>query len=214
MLKLFRRFWLVLLIPFMVISMPATVSAEEYKEGVHYTRITKPVRTQDPSKVEVVELFGYWCPHCNTFERHLEPWKKKMGDQAYFKHVPVVFRPNQTEFAAAYYVAKALGLEEKTHPALFNLIHRQRQWINNKEQLGKFFANYGVDEARFSKIYDSFSIKSQLSSGQKKARAYQITGVPSMVVNGKYLVTAGTAGSQRKMLKVVDYLISKESAAL
>ncbi|OMH39600.1 hypothetical protein BGP75_03055 [Motiliproteus sp. MSK22-1] len=211
MLRQLGRAWIALLIiPFMAVA----AQAAEYEEGVHYTRLAKQVRTQDPSKVEVVEMFGYWCPHCNNFERYLEPWKKKLGDQAYFKHIPVVFRPNQTEFAKAYYIAKALGVEDKTHSGLFSLIHRQRQWINNKEQLGEFFANYGVDEASFNKVYNSFSINSQLSSGNKKASAYQITGVPSLVVNGKYLVSAESAGSQRNMLKVVDYLIAKERAEL
>ncbi len=210
MLKLLRLTWIVVL---MLPWLAAGVHADEYTEGVHYTKLAKEVRTQDPDKVEVVELFGYWCPHCNTFERYLEPWKKNMSDSAYFKHIPVVFRPNQTEFAKAYYVAQALGVEDKTHSALFNLIHRQRQWINNKEQLGQFFANYGVDEADFSKAYDSFTISSQLNSGKKKAQAYQITGVPSLVVNGKYLITAQSAGGQREMLQVVDYLIDKESIA-
>ncbi len=211
MLKFVRQICCVLLfLPLLSLN----VQAEEYREGEHYTKIAKPVRTQDPSKVEVVELFGYWCPHCNNFERHLEPWKKSMDEQSYFKHIPVVFSAKQLEFAKAYYVSKALGVEEQTHPALFNLIHRQRQWINNKEQLAAFFASYGVDDAAFNKAYNSFSINTQLNSGKKKTKAYQVRGVPSMVVNGKYLVTADTAGSQRDMLKVVDYLIKKEKGSL
>ncbi len=211
MMKFVRQIWCVLLLlPLLSLNL----QAEEYNEGEHYTKISKPVRTQDPSKVEVVELFGYWCPHCNNFERHLEPWKKNMDAQSYFKHIPVVFSANQTEFAKAYYVAKALGVEKQAHQGLFNLIHRQRQWIDTKEQLAAFFASYGVEESAFNKAYNSFSISSQLNSGKKKAKAYQVRGVPSLVVNGKYLVTAETAGSQRNMLKVVDYLINKEKQAL
>ncbi|MEH6627602.1 MAG: thiol:disulfide interchange protein DsbA/DsbL [Motiliproteus sp.] len=211
MLKFVRQIGCVLLLlPLLSLSL----QAEEYREGEHYTRISNPVRTEDPSKVEVVELFGYWCPHCNNFERQLQPWKKTMDAQSYFKHIPVVFSAKQVEFAKAYYVAKTLGVEKQAHPALFNLIHRQRKWINNKAELAAFFANYDVDDAAFNKAYDSFAINTQLSSGKKKAKAYQISGVPSLVVNGKYLVTAATAGSQRNMLKVVDYLIEKEKSLL
>ncbi|MCW8883937.1 MAG: thiol:disulfide interchange protein DsbA/DsbL [Motiliproteus sp.] len=211
MLKSVRHAWcLLLLLPLLSLNL----QAEEYEEGVHYQKISKPVRTQDASKVEVVELFGYWCPHCNNFERHLEPWKKKMDAQSYFKHIPVVFRPNQAEFAKAYYVAKSLGVEKKAHGALFNLIHRQRQWINTDEELAKFFAGLGVSQSDFDKAYKSFALNSQMSSGKKKARAYEITGVPAMVVNGKYRVSADMAGSQRNMLKVVDFLISKEKELL
>ncbi len=199
-----------LLLPFM--AMP--LQAAEFKEGVHYTKLPKVVRTQDPAKVEVVEVFGYWCPHCSKFERYLGPWKQQLPEDVDFKHLPVVFRPNQTEFAKAYYVAKALGNSEDVHPALFSLIHQQRGWINNKQQLATFFADFGVSETDFNKAYGSFSINSQLSLGKKKAREYSIRGVPSLVVNGKYLVNAETAGSQRGMLEVVDFLVAQERVAL
>ncbi|WP_210398264.1 thiol:disulfide interchange protein DsbA/DsbL [Motiliproteus sediminis] len=197
----------------MIPLLSTTALAADFKEGVHYTKLPKEVRTADPSKVEVVEMFGYWCPHCNNFERYLGPWKKQQDDSVDFKHIPVVFRGNQEEFARAYYVAKALEVEEQAHPQLFNLIHRQRQWINNKEQLGQFFAGLGVSADDFDKAYSSFAINSQMNWGRKKAGEYRISGVPSMVVNGKYLVTAEKAGGQRQMLEVVDFLVAKEKAA-
>jgi len=191
-----------------------SVQAAEFKEGVHYTQLPQAVRTADPSKVEVVEMFGYWCPHCNNFERYLEPWKRQQDSAVDFKHVPVVFRGNQEEFARAYYVAKELGVEAQAHPQLFNMIHRQRQWIDNKTQLGQFFAGLGVSQEAFDKVYGSMMINSQMNLGRKRAGEYRISGVPSMIVNGKYLVTAEQAGGQRQMLEVVDHLVAKEKAAL
>lgn len=199
-----------LLLPLLAVS----VQAEGFKEGVHYTKLPQPVRTQNPAKVEVVEAFGYWCPHCDRFERYLEPWKLKKPEYVDFKRIPIIFRPNQTEFAKAYFVAEALGKTEQAHPALFSLIHRQRSWINTKEQLAEFFAGFNVGEVDFNKAYSSFSINSQLNLSKKKAREYGIKGVPSMVVNGKYLVDAQAAGSQKKMLEVVNYLVAQEKAAL
>ncbi len=199
-----------LMMPLLALS----VQAAEFKQGVHYTKLPQAVRTQNPAKVEVVEVFGYWCPHCDKFERYLGPWKQQKPDHVDFKHLPMIFRPNQTEFAKAYYVAEALGKTEQAHPALFSLIHRQRGWINTKEQLAEFFAGYGVNEADFNKAYGSFSINSQLNLSKKKAREYGIKGVPAMVVNGKYLVSAQGAGSQKAMLDVVDYLVAQEKSAL
>lgn len=211
MLKLFKRTWCVLmLLPLLALN----VQAEEYKEGVHYSTLPQPVRTQDPSKVEVVEMFGYWCPHCNHFERYVEPWRKQQPDYVDFRPIPVVFRPNQTEAAKAYYVAKALGVEEEIHPMMFNQYHRLRQPVTSKEQLAEVFASIGVSADDFEKAYGSFAVNSQMGLGRKKAKEYHITGVPSMIVNGKYLVTAEQAGSQEAMLKVVEFLINKEKAAL
>ncbi len=211
MLKVVCRIWLAVMV--VLVSFTAA-HAQEFTEGVHYTALSKPVRTQDPTKVEVVELFGYWCPHCNSFERYLGPWKAKAPGYVDFKHYPVVFRGNQTEFAKAYFVAKALGVEEEAHPALFNLIHRQRGWINTGEELGAFFADLGVENKAFDKAYGSFSLNGQLNTAKRKAREYQLSGVPTMVVNGKYRITADQAGSQANMLKVVDYLVEKEKSAL
>ncbi len=211
MLKVVGKVWFAVLVALYSVS---TVQAQEFTEGVHYTVLSKPVRTQDPTKVEVVELFGYWCPHCNNFERYLGPWKAKAPEYVDFKHYPVVFRGNQTEFAKAYFVAKAVGVEDEAHPALFNLIHRQRGWINSGEELGEFFADLGVESKVFAKAYGSFSLNSQLNMAKRKAREYQLQGVPAMVVNGKYRITADQAGSQANMLKVVDYLVEKEKAAL
>ncbi len=208
--KLLLQGFALLLLPFLALPL----QAQEFVEGTHYTKLAQAVRTQDPSKVEVVEVFGYWCPHCSDFEHYLGPWKQKQSDSVDFKHLPVVFSPKQTEFAKAYYLSVALGVEHETHPALFSLIHQQRSWINNKEQLGAFFADFGVNDASFNNAYGSFSLNTQLSLGKKKAAEYRITGVPSMVVNGKYVVAAGPAVSQKEMLEVVDYLIAQEQTKL
>jgi thiol:disulfide interchange protein DsbA len=208
--KLLSQGFALLLLPFLALPL----QAQEFVEGTHYTKLPQAVRTQDPSKVEVVEVFGYWCPHCNDFERYLSPWKQKQSEKVDFKHLPAVFSPKQTEFAKAYYISVALGVEHDTHPALFSLIHQQRSWINNKEQLAKFFADFGVSDADFNKAYGSFALNSQMNLGKKKAGEYRISGVPSMVVNGKYVVAAGPAVSQKGMLDVVDFLVAQEQAKL
>lgn len=190
------------------------VQGADFVEGEHYQRLAEPVRTADPERVEVVEVFGYWCPHCNNFERYLKPWKKKLSDQVDFKHLPVVFRPNQEEFARAYYIAEMLGVSEQTHSALFDLIHLQRRWIDNRQQLADFFERFDVSAEDFNGAYDSFGVSSKMRLGRKRVTDYGIQGVPSMLVNGRYRVTASTAGGQQQMLEVVDFLIAREQDRL
>ena len=51
------------------------VVAEEYMEGVEYTRISKPLRTvEKPGTVEVREYFWYGCPHCFRLEPLMHRW--------------------------------------------------------------------------------------------------------------------------------------------
>jgi thiol:disulfide interchange protein DsbA len=43
--------------------------------------------------------------------------------------------------------------------------------------------------------------------------AYQITGVPVMIVGGKYRFDISSSGGPQQALQVADHLIAKERAA-
>ena len=88
----------------------------------------------------------------------------------------------------------------------------QKRRILTKAALQKFFAGQGVSEADFDEAYSSFDLKNKLRQGNRLAARAKITGVPSMLVNGKYMVNTTMAGGQEGMLAVVDYLVAKEKA--
>lgn len=195
------------------LMLPLVASAESstgFKEGVHYAVLPFPVKTADANRVEVVEAFGYPCPHCNSFEPMVQNWESKKAEDVNFVRLPVVFGRSWEPFARAYYSSELLKTVEKTHVPTFNAVHVERRRFGNKGQLVEFYGKLGVDEAKFSKMFDSFAVTMKLRQGDSKLRGYGITGVPSMVVNGKYRVTAQMAGSHQKMLDVVDYLVGKE----
>ena len=192
-----------LLLPFMA-------QAEEYREGVHYIKLTSPVRTADQSKVEVVEMFGYPCPHCNSFEPHIKNWDKNKAEDVSFVRMPVVFGRSWEPMARAFYSSELLKTLDKTHEATFNAVHVERRRFNGMNDFSEFYANLGVDSTKFNKAYNSFAVNMKLKQGDSKLRGYGVQGVPAMVVNGKYRITAQMAGGQPEMLKVVDYLVEKE----
>lgn len=181
-----------------------------YEEGVQYERITRAVPTTSGDKVEVVEMFGYPCPHCNTFEPLLERWKAQQADDVQVVAIPVVFGRSWEPYARAFYVADLLGKVDETHKAMFDAVHKERRQMRSVDDLAQFYAGYGIEPDNFRKQYDSFAVNMKLKQGDAKARGYEITGVPSMIVAGKYRVTAGSAGGHEQMLKVVEYLVEKE----
>ncbi len=197
-----------------LLALGSTVAvAADWKANEHYKVLPQPVPTADASKVEVVEAFGYLCPHCNAFEPMLHSWSENLASDVTFENMPVVFGRSWEPLARAYYVSKLLGVKEKTHQALFDAIHLQRERIRGPEDLAKIFANYCVDEATFMKQYNSFAVGMQLKQGDARMRGYQVQGVPSLIVNGKYLISSDMVGSHENMLKVADYLIEKERSA-
>lgn len=203
MMKLFSALILSLLIPL-------TAAATEYSDGNGYTTIKTPVRTSDPTKVEVTEIFWYGCPHCYKLEPITQAWKKDLPSDVDFKFLPAVFGRGWLAHAKAFYVADLLGIEDKIRADLFNAIHVEGRRLNSEDDLAAFFVNYGVSEDEFRKQYNSFAVNSRLSQADAKIRAYGARGVPGLVVNGKYLVSAETANGNENIYKVVDFLIEKE----
>ncbi|MBD5771069.1 thiol:disulfide interchange protein DsbA/DsbL [Marinomonas colpomeniae] len=184
--------------------------AADYSDGNGYTTIKTPVRTSDPSKVEVTEIFWYGCPHCYSLEPITHAWAENTPSDVDFKFLPAVFGRNWLAHAKAFYVADLLGIEDKMRADIFNTIHVEHRNLNSEDALASFFVKYGVSEDEFRKQYNSFAVNSRLSQADAKIRAYGARGVPGLVVNGKYLVTAETANGNANIYKVVDFLIEKE----
>lgn len=175
--------------------------------------LPEPVKTRDPKKVEVVELFWYGCSHCYHFEPMLEEWQSKAQDDVDFWRSPAMWRDVMVEHAKAFYVAKTLGILDKMHTPLFEALKANPKKLASEQELADFFAEHDVDEEKFKKAYNSFSVSSGVRLADSRARSYKITGTPEIVVNGKYRVDARMAGGQQQMLDIADFLIAKERAA-
>jgi protein dithiol oxidoreductase (disulfide-forming) len=204
--KIMIKWLFVLLLP---LAVSVAWSAEEFMEGTHYTRLESPQPTSDPDKIEVVEMFSYACPHCFHLDPYINEWLKSKPDDVVFIRLPVVFRPSWEPLAKAYFTAELLGVLDKTHSALFDAIHVKNQKFEDEAALRDFFVSQGVDPKDFDKTYNSFAVAVKVNHAKLMTRRYAITGVPTLIVNGKY--SAG--GEDENVLKVVDYLIAQERKA-
>lgn len=200
-----------LVIVFLLTSV--SVVAEEYKLGEQYELLETPVPTRDPSKVEVVEVFWYGCIHCFKFESILQPWRHKLAADVDFWQSPAMWNERMKMHARAFYTAQALGVEEKMHLPLFQALNIDHKKLATEDEIGKFFAEYGVAEKDFKEVFNSFGVMNKVTQADARARGYKISGTPEIIVEGKYRINANKAGGQQGMLKVVDFLIEKERAA-
>ncbi|MGB3620302.1 MAG: thiol:disulfide interchange protein DsbA/DsbL [Ketobacter sp.] len=191
----------------------ALVQADTFNEGVDYTRLPQPGKVEQPGKIEVREFFSFACPHCFTLEGYTKDWKKTLADDVNFVMTPAAFRKDWEPLARAYYIAESLDKLDTIKPKLFETIHVKKKPMDTEENLATFFADYGVNEADFKKLYNSFSIRVKEKQGMALAKAYQLRGVPAMVVNGKYMVNSQTGKTYDHLLKVANFLIEKERAA-
>lgn len=193
----------------------AHATARTWQLGADYFLIDPRVPTSTGDKIEVVEVFSYACPHCAHFQPMMDELKSKLPANAQVVLLPAVFNPQWEPFARAFYAARALGLVEKTHAALFAALHTQHQPLYTLDALAGFYANYGADAKSFVSTANSFVVDSQMANGNRLVTGYGVGSTPSLVINGKYRVEMN---NERKIgpEEVVDIalmLVKQESAA-
>ena len=196
-------------------SQLAMAQLEPYQEGVHYFKIGQVPADTGSDTVEVTELFSYGCSHCNTFEPYLESWNQTKPENVKYNRIAVAFGRRAWEMMArAYITAEMLGIEDESHIAMMDAIWKERKQFRTVDELADFYMQFGIERSAFLANYQSFAADSQLRKSQRDVQLFGITGTPSMVVNRKYRVTSSKdVGDFNTMLDVVDFLVSKESAA-
>jgi thiol:disulfide interchange protein DsbA len=194
-----------------VLLWPVVASAAaNYKEKIHYELVQPPQPTTTKDKVEVVEMFWYGCPHCNSLEPYVERWLKRIPDNAEFVRIPAVFRPMWELHARAFYTAEILNVVEKTHSAMFEAIHNQKRKLASDQEIMELFAQHGVKNEDFKRVFRSFAVEAKVRRAKDLSQRYGISGVPAIIVNGKYRTSAQLAGGNANIFKVVNFLVEKE----
>lgn len=175
-----------------------------------YTRIKPALPTQSGDKIEVVEIFWYGCSHCFSFEPHIKAWLQSLPEDVVFRQVPGVLNSRWAVHARGFFAADKMDALEQFHTPLFNALHVKRRNIFSRDDLIDFAAEVGLDKKEFAKHFDSNETEVKMKQAFLMARDSKITGVPSLIVNGRYLISASSAGSFETMLETLDELIQEE----
>ncbi|RKP58750.1 thiol:disulfide interchange protein DsbA/DsbL [Pararobbsia silviterrae] len=192
---------------------PSFASVDAPADGKDYKTLPTQQSVSVPAgKIEVTEFFWYGCPHCNEFEPHLEAWLKKQNPDVVFKRVPVAFQPQFVPHQKLYHAVVELGVEPQLTPKIFNEIHVQKDYLLTPEAQADFLAKNGVDKQKFLAAYNSFANDSMVKRDEQMIADYQIDGVPTLAVQGKYETGPGITNSLDGTLKVLDFLVAQVRA--
>jgi thiol:disulfide interchange protein DsbA len=178
-------------------------------EGKQYTRVEPPVPPIVPGKIEVIEFFSYACPHCNAFEPTVAAWSKKLPADVAFHRVPVPFLMNAENLMRTYYSLETLGQVDAMNPKVFAAIHIDRNYLEKPADIAALMAKNGIDAAKFTSVFNSFSVATSVTRAKKLMAAYKIDGVPTLTVQGRYATSPGQAGGFEQATAVVDYLVQR-----
>ena len=194
--------------------LPLACSAAEeskYKLGTHYKTVRQPQAPANPAKIEILEVFSYSCPHCFQFEKPLKQWLATLPADVQFLRLPhTLGSPAGIVRNKAFYAADMLGVFDKFHPALFGAIHGQGKMMASVEEVRALFVQQtGLKAEDFDGAYSGFAVDSRFRIAETAIREMGIASVPTLVVEGKYLVSPHSGGGFTEMLAVADYLVER-----
>lgn len=188
-------------------------------EGKDYRLLTPPRPTSSPGKIELVEFFSYACPHCAKFNPLVSAWVAREPKDVAFKRVAVSYgRPPWMNLSRTYYALEATGDLKKLDAALFRAIHEDHQNLFDEQSIADWVGRQGGDAVRFANAYVSFGVNNETVQADQMAEDYGIDAVPTLVVNGRYVVVSPTQAADeeqtfRELLARADKVIAMARAA-
>jgi thiol:disulfide interchange protein DsbA len=188
----------------------AAAGAAEPVEGKDYQRINPAVPTSDPARIVVTQFFSYQCPHCYQFERPHAAWAAKLPADVKSERAAVsIGHAGWVPAAQAFYALSAMKKVPAIDDAFFDAIHRQRLGLTDEAGVAAWVAKQGIDRAEFEKMVRSFSVGLQVRRADELSRKVRLPSVPTIVVDGRYLVRIKDDGDFGDQLALVDTLIER-----
>lgn len=213
----------------MLAFMPAAQAAD-WEQGIHYYLVIPPQPTQVPAgKIEVTEVFSYACPACNSFYPTIDKLRASLPANAELDFIPASF--NQAEdwpmFQRAYLAAQILGIDKRTHDAMFDAIWKTGELAivdprtnrlkvpspTIQDAAAWYAKTAGVKPEAFVTAANSFGVDSRIRQADQLVRDYRVESTPTIIVNGKYRLTPQSAGGTDQLIELVNWLVVKEGGA-
>ena len=204
------------LVMFFILFMCTTYGLADdakYQEGVHYFLLPESAMgVEDPSRIEIVDVFQYKCGYCFNFYTHTLKWRESMLGDVDYKRIPATWRKNLQLPAKAYFTAKELNKLKILHPALFNAMLIDNKKLDSEEEIYTIFSKAGVSKSDFNRVFHSDKIENHIKEATNRLKSYKdISATPRLIVNGKYWISGKSAGGKNElMIDVANFLIEKE----
>jgi thiol:disulfide interchange protein DsbA len=186
------------------------VLAADPQMGKDFDKTLQVINTDNPSKIEVTEVFWYGCIHCYQMDPILNAWVKKLPADVTFKRVPGLPQPAWAPMAKAFYAMEDLKLSDKLHTALFDAVNKEKTLnpTNEAAAIDWLTKKSGLDKSKVEASFKSFSMNNKLNQAAQVFKASGATGVPSLIIDGQFITSSTMAGGNQAALQTADYIIA------
>ena len=204
--KLIKRIFMILAL----LCAAQVFAASEAGKGYAVLNPAQP--TQTGNKIEILEFFFYGCSHCFRLHPLMSAWEKKMPKDVELIFVPAIFNTSWEPMARTFYALEALGQRAQLHDALYNAWNVNNMDLTDEAKIADFVSQHGVDRKKFDDAYNSFSMQSKVMRAKQMGQIYGIRGTPTLIVDGKYLITGLQPAETMQALNGVIDKVRKERA--
>jgi thiol:disulfide interchange protein DsbA len=173
-----------------------------------YIRLDPPHPVTTGDKIEIIEFFYYGCPVCYELHPLLARWVFKEEQAVSLRLVPAAASDNWEPFAKLFYALEATGQLQRLHWPVFDNFHFDGVKLNEEPVMVDWVSHNGIDKQKFVAAYHSPEIAAKVAAAREMVKAYDIKGVPSIVVDGKFLTSARMTGGTRELIPVLDRLVA------
>ena len=187
----------------------SAAQSPKIEEGFDYRILPTPQPVESKGKVEVIEFFWYGCPHCYDFEPELNAWLKRQPKDVIFRKVPVAFRDDLMPHSQLFYALEAMGKGDALNDKVMYAMHKENKRLMTENEIVDWVVTQGIDRNTFLATYRSFAVVSKARAARQMADTYRIDGVPTVVMQGRYVTSPSIAGTKAKAISVMEHLEQK-----
>jgi len=201
-----------ILVTFIMLLFFANLTYAE-NDSQKYVQISNSPQTEH-DKIVIYEFFWYGCPHCFNIEPTIVKIESNLNQDTVLIKLPLALKESWVNHAKAFFSMQQMNIDNNLHSKIFEEIHINGNRLDTKSTLVDFIDSEGFDGSSFSKNFDSFGTEIRIKKANKLARQYQITSVPTIIINGKYLTSGSFVSSYEELYDVVNFLVEKERVNL
>lgn len=151
--------------------------------------VANPARVQKNGKVEVVEFFWYGCSHCADFEPEFAQWRALQSKDVQVLSVPVSWNAMMLVHQRMYFTLAELNRLD-LHEQVFTDVANADDYLSSPESVLAWAVAHGIDSALWNATFQSAAVNKQIKQAQKHFERFELTGVPAVIVNGRYQIIA------------------------
>ena len=185
----------------------AGTASAQIQLGREFQRIEPQRPVAAGGRIEVIEFFYYGCPVCYDTQPFLSRWLGSAPEYVAIRRVPALSTEAWEPFAKLFYTLETLGQVDRLHWPVYDHFHFEDVKLNDEKIMVDWAARNGIDRQKFVETYDSSGVAAKVAQARELLRAYDVRGVPTFIVDGKFLTSARLAGGTQQAIQVVDQLV-------